>query len=271
MKELLEAALEALRGGQAVALATIVKARGSTPRAAGAKMLILRDGSIKGTIGGGEMERQVIQEAKAVLDSGQPRLVHYSHREVEQGDAGVCGGENDVFIDYIGPSKELLVAGAGHVGQAVAEIGALLKMETVILDSRPEFASRERFPHASRIIIGDIAQELERYPVSSQTFVVIATRGHLQDADALAAVIRSEAAYMGMIGSKRKTLRVMEMMRERGIPQEFIARVHAPIGLEIGAETPEEIAVSIMAQIIATMRAREPARAKAEMGEAAVA
>jgi len=256
MRPLLEAALEATRNGETVALATIVRAQGSTPRATGTKMLVLRDGSIKGTIGGGEMERRVIEEAKAALESGQPRVAHYTFREVEQGDVGVCGGENDVFIDIIGPSKELLIVGAGHVGQAVAQLGEFLGMDCAVFDTRPEFANKERFLRARQIIVGDIGKELSKYPISRQSYVVIVTRGHLQDAEALAAVIRSPAAYIGMIGSRRKTLRVLEMMKAQGTEQELLDRVHAPIGLEIGAETPEEIAVSIMGQIIATMHGR---------------
>lgn len=256
MRQLLEAALEATRNGETVALATIVRAQGSTPRATGTKMLVLRDGSIKGTIGGGEMERRVIEEAKAALESGQPRVAHYTFREVEQGDVGVCGGENDVFIDIIGPSKELLIVGAGHVGQAVAQLGEFLGMDCAVFDTRPEFANQERFLRARQIIVGDIGKELSKYPISRQSYVVIVTRGHLQDAEALAAVIRSPAAYIGMIGSRRKTLRVLEMMKAQSIEQELLDRVHAPIGLEIGAETPEEIAVSIMGQIIATMHGR---------------
>ena len=254
MRPLLEAALKATRAGETVALATIVRAQGSTPRATGAKMLVFRDGTIKGTIGGGEMERRVIEEAKSALESGQPRMVHYSFREVEQGDVGVCGGENDVFIDVIGPSKELLIIGAGHVGQAVAQLGEFLGMDCIVFDTRPEYANQERFPRARQIIVGPVGQELGQYPITRQSYVDIVTRGHLQDSEALEVVVRSPAAYIGMIGSRRKTLRVLEMMKAQGIEQELLDRVHAPIGLEIGAETPEEIAVSIMGQIIATMR-----------------
>jgi len=256
MRQLLKVALEATRNGETVALATIVRAQGSTPRAVGAKMLVLRDETIKGTIGGGEMEARVIEEARAALQSGQPRLMHYTFREVEEGGVGICGGENDVFIDVIAPSKELLVVGAGHVGQAVAELGAFLGMDCAVLDHRAEYANRERFPRAKQIIVGDVAQTLHGYPITCQTYVVIVTRGHAQDTDALDAVIRSPAAYIGMIGSRQKTARVLEAMKALGVEQELIDRVHAPIGLEIGAETPEEIAVSIVGQIIAVMRGR---------------
>lgn len=256
MRQLLEAALQATRTGETVALAIIVRAQGSTPRATGAKMLVFRDGSIKGALGGGEMEQRVIEEAKAALETGQPRLIHYTFREVEQGDVGVCGGENDVYVDVIGPSKELLIVGAGHVGQAVAELGAFLGMDCVVLDNRAEYANPGRFPRARQIIVGEVGQELSKYPISRQSYVVIVTRGHLQDSEALAAVIHSPAAYIGMIGSRRKTTRVYEMIKAQGIGQELLERVHAPIGLDIGAETPEEIAISILGQIISTMHGR---------------
>ena len=215
MRQLFEAALEAIRKGETVALATIVRAQGSTPRATGAKMLVLRDGTIRGTIG---------------------------------------GGENDVFIDVLGPAKELLIVGAGHVGQAVAELGAFLGMDCIVLDHRPEFANQQRFPRATQILVGDTVQSLRQYLITRQTYIVIVTRGHVQDTNALGAVIHSPAAYIGMIGSRRKTTRVMEAMKALGVEQALLDRVCAPIGLKIGAETPEEIAVSIIGQIIAVMR-----------------
>ena len=256
MRQLLEAALEATRNGETVALATIVRAQGSTPRATGAKMLVFRDGTIQGTVGGGEMEGRVIQEALAALETGQPRMTHYTYREVEEASVGICGGENDVFIDVLGPAKELLIVGAGHVGQAVAELGAFLGMDCVVMDHRAEFANQQRFPRARQILVGDVVQSLRQYPINRQTYVVIVTRGHVQDTDALGAVIHSPAAYIGMIGSRRKTGRVFEAMKAQGIEQALIDRVHAPIGLEIGAETPEEIAVSIVGQMIAVMRGK---------------
>ena len=256
MRQLLEAALQVSRQGETVALATIVRAQGSTPRATGAKMLVFRDGTIKGTIGGGEMEGRVIQEALAALETGQPRMTHYTYRETEEGSVGICGGENDVFIDVLGPAKELLIVGAGHVGQAVAELGAFLGMDCIVMDHRPEFANPQRFPRASHILVGDIVQSLRQYPITRQTYVVIVTRGHVHDTEALGVVVHSPAAYIGMIGSRHKTGRVFEAMRAQGVEQALLDRVHAPIGLEIGAETPEEIAMSIIGQIIAVMHGK---------------
>jgi xanthine dehydrogenase accessory factor len=256
MSQLLEEALEAIRKGERVALATIVQSKGSTPRATGAKMLVFLDGAPKGTIGGGEMEGQVIKEALAVLKSGQPRLLHYSFREVEEGGVGICGGENDVFIDVLGPPRQLLIVGAGHVGQAVAELGCFLGLDCIVMDHRAEFANSERFPRARQILLDDVVKSLGEYPINQQTYIVIVTRGHVQDIEALSAVIHCPAAYIGMIGSRRKTERVFEVMRAQGVEQALLNKVHAPIGLDIGAETPEEIAVSIAGQIIALMHGK---------------
>jgi xanthine dehydrogenase accessory factor len=256
MIHLLETALESVRKGETVALATIVRAQGSTPRATGAKMLVFRDGSIRGTVGGGEMEGRVIQEALDALQAGQPRIVHYSYREVEEDGVGICGGENDVFIDVIGPPRELLIVGAGHVGRAVAELGVFLDMDCIVMDHRAEFANAERFPSARRILVGDMVESLRQYPITRQTYIVIVTRGHMQDTEALRVVIHSPAAYIGMIGSRRKTEKVYDAMRAEGVEQHLLDRVHAPIGLDLGGETPEEIAVSIIGQIVAVMHGK---------------
>jgi xanthine dehydrogenase accessory factor len=252
MRALLEAALEAVSRGQTVALATIVRAEGSTPRAPWTKMLVFRDGTTRGTVGGGEMEQRVVEEALAALELGQPRLAHYTFAGGDEGEK--CAGESDVFIDIVGPAKELLIVGAGHVGQAVAELGAFLEMDCVVFDARPECANAQRFPRARQIIVGEPGRELGRYAVTSQSYIVIVTPSPKQDAEALAAVIHSPAAYIGMIGSRGKIRRVAEMLAAQGVAPERLSQVHAPIGLGIGAETPQEIAVSILGQIIATLR-----------------
>jgi len=251
MIELLEAALETLRIGETVALATIVRAKGSTPRATGTKMLVYPDGSILGTIGGGEMEKRVVEEAKVALARGGPRLMHYKLQEIDAGDPGVCGGENDIFIDVMAGKKMLLIVGAGHVGQKVGDLGVFLGMDVIVFDDRNDYANKERFPDAREIIVGDVGEELKRFSITPWCCVVIATRGHELDSVALATVINSPARYIGMIGSKRKRERVYGELAARGIKRELLERVHAPVGLDIGAETPEEIAVSIMAEIIA--------------------
>ena len=164
MIELLETALEALRIGETVALATIVRAKGSTPRATGTKMLVYPDGRFLGTIGGGEMEKRVVEEAKAALARGGPRLMHYKLQEIDAGDPGVCGGENDIFIDVMAGTKMLLIVGAGHVGQKVGDLGVLLGMDVIVFDDRNDYANKKRFPEAREIIVGDVGEELKNFP-----------------------------------------------------------------------------------------------------------
>jgi len=254
MSTIYEVILKATRRGDSVALATIVKATGSTPREAGTKMLIYPDGSIVDTIGGGSLEANVITEAQVALGEGKPRLVRYELRDSEVGDPGICGGEAEIFIDVINPHPAVLIVGAGHVGRSIAVLSSFLGFRTVVLDDRAEFAHAERLPQADEIIVGDIVKELAGFDISPQTYVVIVTRGHEHDRDALRQVLSSPAAYVGMIGSRRKVKMVFDELQKDGIAEETLAAVHAPIGLDIHAETPEEIALSIMAEIVMVRR-----------------
>jgi xanthine dehydrogenase accessory factor len=254
MSTIYEAILEVTRRGDSVALATIVKATGSTPREAGTKMLVYPDGSIVDTIGGGSLEASVIAEAQAALGEGKPRLVRYELRDSEVGDPGICGGEAEIFIDVINPHPTVLVVGAGHVGRSIAVLSSFLGLRTVVLDDRAEFANVERLPQADEIIVGDVAEELAKFNISPQTNIVIVTRGHEHDRDALRQVLSSPAAYIGMIGSRRKVKMVFDELQKDGLSTEALAAVHAPIGLDIRAETPEEIALSILAEIIMVRR-----------------
>ncbi|MCD6553996.1 MAG: XdhC family protein [Anaerolineae bacterium] len=267
MDNVYRVAASAVERGEAVALATIVRVAGSTPRGVGTKMLIRADGATEGTIGGGELEARVVTAAREALRTGEPRLVSFTLHDAEVGDPGICGGEADVFIDVLLPHPTLLIVGAGHVAVPVAEIGALLGFRTVVLDDRAEFANEERFPRADELIVGDIPAELSRLPVNAQTHVVIVTRGHAQDEAALQAVLDSPAAYVGMIGSRRKVRTVFDHLRAAGVSEDALARVRAPIGLDIGAETPAEIAVSIMAEIVMLHRGGRGAPLKLDSGQ----
>jgi xanthine dehydrogenase accessory factor len=250
MSTIYQAAASAVERGEAVALATIVRVAGSTPRGVGTKMLIRADGTGEGTVGGGELEARVVAVAREALRAGEPRLVSFTLHDTEAGDAAICGGQADVFIDVLLPHPTLLIVGAGHVAVPVARLGTLLGFRTVVLDDRAEFASKERFPRAGELIVGDIPVELAQFSVNAQTHVVIVTRGHAHDEAALRAVLDSPAAYIGMIGSRRKVRTVFDHLRAAGVSEDALARVRAPIGLDIGAETPAEIAVSIMAEIV---------------------
>ncbi len=268
MNNIYQAAASAVERGEAVALATIVRVAGATPRGVGTKMLVYADGATEGTIGGGALEARVIAEAQEALRAGEPRLLNFALRDTEAGDPGICGGEADVFIDVLLPHPTLLVVGAGHVAVPVAELGPLLGFRTVVLDDRAEFVTRERFPRADELLVGDIPAELARFPINRQTHIVIVTRGHAHDEAALQAVLDSPAFYIGMIGSRRKVRTVFDNLRAAGASEEALSRVRAPIGLDIGAETPEEIALSIMAEIVMLRRGGqgEPLKLDGERG-----
>lgn len=244
------AALEALRTGQAAAVATIVEASGSTPRGVGAKMLVYPDGRIVGTVGGGGVEALVIEEAQAALAAGQPRELDYRGGEY----AHICGGDLRVFIELLLPRWTLLIIGAGHIGQALAELGAFLGYRVAVLDEREDFVTPERFPQAAVRLTGAMDEQLARFPVTSQTGVVFVTPHHSRDEGGLAVLAQHEPAYVGLLGGRRRTEATFERARALGVPDAFLARVHTPVGLDIGAETPREIALCIAAELIAVQR-----------------
>jgi xanthine dehydrogenase accessory factor len=241
---------ESVATGQSVALATLVHADGSTPREVGAKMVVYPDGRTVGTIGGGAMEAAAIRAALEAIAEGRSRMVRYELRDTERGDLGICGGAADVFVDVALPRPTLLVIGAGHVAMPVAEIGHLCGFRVTVVDDRPDMVSEGRFPHAVQRIAGGIVETLANVPVTPDTYIVIVTRGHAHDEAALRAVLDSPAAYVGMIGSRRKVRTTFDRLIAGGADEELTRRVHAPVGLDIGAQTPAEIAVSILAEIV---------------------
>lgn len=245
---------EAVAQGQPVALVTVVRVEGSTPRDVGSKMVVYADGRTAGTIGGGKMEALVTEASVEAIAKGASRLVRYDLHDPQSGDPGICGGLIEAFVDVIVPRPTLLIAGAGHVAMPVAEVGNLCGFRVVVVDDRANMASEERFPHAAERIVGDIVETLAGYAITHSTYVVIVTRGHALDKEALHAVIDAPAAYLGMIGSRRKVRAVFDQLRADGVDEDLVSRVHAPIGLDIGSETPAEIAVSILAELIAIRR-----------------
>jgi len=242
------------RLGSAVALATVVRARGSVPRRAGSKMLIFPDGHIEGTVGGGEMESRVIHEALEAMTSGEPKILHYTFQDPAQGDPGVCGGEMEVFVEPILPRRTLVVVGAGHVGKAVTHLAHWLGFRVVVCDDRPEFARPEAVPDGDVYLACPLAEIPVRLEITDQTMIVLTTRGVGVDIDGLPPLLDTPAAYIGVIGSRKRWETCASQMREKGVPEEKIRRVTSPIGLELNAETPEEIAVSILAEIIMLLR-----------------
>jgi xanthine dehydrogenase accessory factor len=242
------------REGGLAALATIIRSRGSVPRREGSKMLIFPDGRIEGTIGGGTLEIRVIEEALQTLKDGRPRVLEYSFVDPEKGDVGVCGGELEVFVEPINPSPTVIVIGGGHVGKAVAHLASWLGFRVVVSDDRPEFASPEAVPEADLHIHCALAELPGKIEINEATHLILTTRGVDVDVPGLPAILNTPAAYIGIIGSRRRWETTAKKMVEMGISEEKIARVTSPIGLELNAETPEEIAVSIMAEIIMLRR-----------------
>jgi xanthine dehydrogenase accessory factor len=250
------AALEAIRQGEPAALATVIETHGATPRGASAKMLIYADGRTVGTVGGGGVEARVIEEAKAAIAEGQSRLLEYRLVDEQRGDPGICGGDMRLFVEVLAARPLLLIIGGGHIGQAVAELGAFLGYRIAVVDERPEMVTPERFPWAEARLTGDPLQQVADFPLTPQTYVVMVTPHHTMDEQMLKVLDGRPCAYIGLIGSRRRTAHTFGQARALGVSEELLQRVHTPIGLDIGAESPREIAVSILAEVIAVQRGR---------------
>jgi len=234
------------------ALATIVRRLGSTPRKDHAKMLVRQDGSFVGTVGGGCVEAEVWRHANQVMESGRATLVKYELTQEDTENEGlVCGGTVEIFIEPVIPEPTLILMGAGHLGQAIAEAADRVGFQVVVLDDRESFANRERFPRAREVIVDSFRTGLSRTTVTVNTFILVITRGHSHDHAALEQAIKTEARYVGLVGSRRKIQLIVENLLEQGYDPERFKRLYAPIGLAIGSETPEEIAISVAAELIA--------------------
>ncbi len=250
--EIYEEIVRLKKEGRPSAVATIVQCVGSSPQKEGAKMLVRDDGSVFGTMGGGCLEAEVIQAALMVIKDGSPRTLPIELTERHGG--LVCGGKVLVYIEPIIPEPRLIILGAGHVGKALAKVAKFSGFRTIIVDDRDEFANRENIPEADETIVHDFGNIFSRVLADRGSYIVVATRGHNHDLDALKAALRTDAGYIGLLGSKRKRALLFRMLGEAGFSREDIGRVITPVGLSIGAVTPEEIAISIMAQIIQKRR-----------------
>jgi xanthine dehydrogenase accessory factor len=249
-----EAALAAQREGRSAALATVVETQGSVPRQAGSKMLVWPDGSIVGTVGGGEMEALVIQAAQAAIRDGQTRLLSYDLADLESGDPGICGGTVRLFVEPLLPLPTLVVIGCGHVGKAVAELAKWMEFRVIVSDDRPGYATPEQIPGMDGYIEAPPGEAVAQLTVTPSTCIAALTRGQAVDMRLIPALLATDAPYIGLIGSRRRWALTAQALREQGIGQDDLARIHAPIGLELRAETPKEIALSIMAEIVMTLR-----------------
>jgi xanthine dehydrogenase accessory factor len=243
------------REGRRAALATIVNVRGSVPSFETAKMLVRDDGSILGTIGGGCVEAEVWQAAREVMEHEKPRTLNFDLNQNPKFDTGlVCGGKLEVFVEPLLPTAVLYLFGAGHVAHNVYRVARVAGFDIVVVDDRETYANRERFPEARDIFADDWDRITAQLAPTESAFIVIATRGHRDDMRVLRWAVETPAHYIGMIGSRRKVLAIYRELQNEGTAPEKFERVHAPVGLNIGAVTPEEIAVSIVAEMIAIRR-----------------
>ena len=250
---------EALDKGEPAALVTIVSTTGSTPQRIGAKMLVFSDGRTVGTIGGGCYENDAFWKAREAITRRKPQLVHYELSDDFAQETGlICGGQMDVYIEPIEPSPELYIVGAGHVGFHLSRLAHEVGFVVHVVDDREKFANAERFPHAAEIIVDDIPDRLTRTTLPAHAYVVVVTRGHTNDLEAVRALAPRDVRYLGLIGSRAKVARIYdELLKDGRLPPERLTRIHAPIGLDIGAVTPQEIAVSILAELIAVKHGKE--------------
>ena len=241
--------------GRRGAVATIVNVRGSIPSFETAKMLVRDDGSIVGTIGGGCVEADIWQAAREVMESEKPRTLTFNLNQDPKHDTGlVCGGTLDIFVEPVLPPALLYVFGAGHVSVNLYKVAKSAGFDITVVDDREAYANRERFPDAKEIIAEDFDQAMARLSPGEAAYLVIVTRGHRDDMRVLRWAVQTPARYIGMIGSKRKTITIFNELTKEGLSPELFERVHAPVGLDIGAITPEEIAVAITAELIAARR-----------------
>jgi xanthine dehydrogenase accessory factor len=241
--------------GQKCALATIVQVKGSIPSFQAAKLLVREDGSMAGTIGGGCVEAEVWNAAREVISSGKPRHMSFSLGQDAAYDNGlICGGQLDVFVECINPQPSVIIFGGGHISKSLAKVLDLAGFRVSVADDRETYANRERFPEAAEVHAEEYEELYPKLSVNESTYIVIVTRGHRDDMRILRWAVTTQAKYISMIGSKRKVISVIHELEKQGLPREAFERVFAPMGLEIGAESPEEIAISVGAEMIAVRR-----------------
>ncbi len=244
--------------GRRGTVATIISVRGSVPSFKTAKMLVRDDGSIVGTIGGGCVEAEVWQAAREVMETEKTRTLSFDLNQDPKYDTGlVCGGTLDIFLEPILPPATLYLFGAGHVALNVYKTAHNAGFDITVVDDRETYANRERFPEAKQVLAQDFHEAMKSLSPTEAAYIVIITRGHRDDMRILRWAVQTPARYIGMIGSKRKTITIYRELTAEGISPELFKRVHAPVGLDIGAVTPEEIGVAITAELVAVRRHAE--------------
>jgi len=242
--------------GQKCALATIVQVKGSIPSYESAKLLVREDGSMLGTVGGGCVEAEVWNAAREVIETEKPRHLNFSLGQDAAYDNGlICGGQLNIFVEPVIPQPKAYIFGGGHVSKSISKAATLAGFSTIIIDDREAFANPERFPEAEATHAGEYEAVFPKLAVNSSSYLVIVTRGHRDDMRVLRWAVTTPAKYVAMIGSKRKTISVVKELEKEGLPREAFEKIFAPMGLDIGAESPEEIAISVVAEMIAVRRA----------------
>ena len=252
------------KSGKPAVLCTVVETKGSAPRHEGTKMLVYPDGSFSGTVGGGEIENQVKKEALKAFEDRKTRLLHYNLVDPARGDVGICGGQVEVYVEPILPKLTLVVIGAGHVGRQVAFLGHWLGYRVIVTDDRLEFATPESMPGADEYIVSEMADLPQKVNINEFTCIIATTRGGDVDIAGLAPLLDTKAGYIGVIGSKRRWEFTKKGLLAKGVDPEKFKRVHSPIGLDLQAETPEEIAVSILAEVMKAVNRTTGASMKRE-------
>ena len=251
MDNIFEKVLDVQKGHKASALVTVIKTEGSTPRKVGSKMIVFADGEIIGTVGGASVEALVVEKAKECIKSRKCIIDFHDLNDPSHVDTGmICDGTMQFFIEPLTVQDHLLIFGAGHVGLALAKLAYQVGFEYTVIDDREEFANRERFPDALEIVVGNMGEYADGLKCHPSDFIAIMTRGHMNDYEVIKGVIGKSYRYLGMIGSISKRNEIYSKLRETGVSDDLIKQVYSPIGLKIGGETPEEIAVSIVAELV---------------------
>ena len=250
MNSIYQALAEIEKNNESAALCTVTSSEGSTPRHVGSKMLVYPDGHFIGTVGGGDLEHRVLDEAWMAISDGQSRKLHYNMADPSRGDPGVCGGQVELFVEPILPAPLLIVIGAGHVGKAVVHLAKWLGFRVAVSDDRPEFCNAESTPEADAYYPVTMDELPKHIKIDKHTVLILTTRGSAVDAAGLAPLLDSPAPYIGVIGSQRRWATTVKALKKKGVSEDKIAKVRSPMGLELKAETPEEIAVSIMAEVM---------------------
>lgn len=250
MTDIYEKMLAANRDGKAVCYCVVIETKGSVPRRAGSKMLVYADGSTEGSVGGGAVESQTIEMALKALKDGKPQILHYSLNAQKQGAVGLCGGDVSVYIEPQLTQPILLILGAGHVGKSVAKFAQLLNFRVIVSDDRAELCTSEEIPGNVEFLPVLMQEIPDHLGINENVYIVGVTRGSDVDIAGLPAILEHKPAYIGLIGSLKRWASTKNALKELGVPDERVAWIKSPIGLNIKAETPDEIAISILAEVI---------------------